>query len=308
MKTHKKKQSVGLSLVRALDDVVNFVLLAALLLLLLFGCYCIWDAKQVSSAARAEQYEIYKPVAEDTVSFQELQAQNEDVIGWITVYGTGIDYPLLQGEDNWIYLNTDATGSYSLSGSIYLDARNTPDFSDFNSILHGHHMADGAMFGDLEKFADADFFDSHPHGNLFVDGKDYGVTFYAYILADAYDELLYAGPMTVPEEQAALRAHISESARNFRSAGQENAEHLVLLSTCSSDRTNGRSVLVGFLSETTYPDDFAVPEKTQSAARPKPAARKAHARLPLWCWLLLLVLVLLGAVIAYRTVQKNRRN
>ena len=103
MKTHEKKQSLGRRLVRALDDVVNFVLLAALLLLLLFGCYCIWDARQVSSAARAEQYEVYKPSAEDTVSFQELQAQNEDVIGWITVYGTGIDYPLLQGEDNWIY-------------------------------------------------------------------------------------------------------------------------------------------------------------------------------------------------------------
>lgn len=304
MNTHEKKQSIGRSLVRILDSVVNFALLASLLILLLFGCYCLWDARQVSAVAMAAQYEVYKPSEESSLSFQELQARNHDVIGWLTIYGTGVDYPLLQGDDNWKYLNTDAEGNYSLSGAIFLDARNTPDFSDFNSIIHGHHMADGAMFGDLEKFADAAFFTSHPYGNLFVDGRNFGVTFYAYLLADAYDALLYASPMTTQEEMDALRAHIEALARNLRQDFPQDAEHLILLSTCSSDQTNGRSVLVGALTEATYDDPFSAEEPRQPSINAE-AKKEPHAHLPLWVWLLLLVLLLLGGVIACRSIQKK---
>ncbi len=54
---------------------------------LAYGCYALWDSQNLAQEATAEQYAVYKP-QEDTLGFAELQALNEDVIGWITVYGT----------------------------------------------------------------------------------------------------------------------------------------------------------------------------------------------------------------------------
>lgn len=159
-------------LVKLASGIVNFAVLAACLLLFSYGCYAVWDSQQLTQAADAKQYEIYKPTDEDTRSFVELQAINPDVFGWLNVYGTNIDYPLLQGEDNSKYVNTNVDGEYSLIGALFLDYRNKPDFSDFNSIIYGHHMAEDKMFGDIADFADRGFFDSHRYGSLFYEGKD----------------------------------------------------------------------------------------------------------------------------------------
>ena len=134
-------QNMAKKAVRTANSLVNFAVLAAILLLLAFGCYALWDSDQVYNAANAAQYEIYKPTVENEgKTFQELQAINPEVFSWLTVYETNIDYPVTQGDDNMKYVNTNAEGGYSLSGSIFLDYENSRDFSDFNSILFGHHM------------------------------------------------------------------------------------------------------------------------------------------------------------------------
>ena len=92
-----------------------------------------------------------------------------------------------RASDNDKYVNTDAEGKYSLAGSIFLDYRNQKDFTDFNSILYGHHMADHAMFGDLADFKNRTFFDAHPSGNLYYGGSNHKVDFFAFLEADAYD-------------------------------------------------------------------------------------------------------------------------
>lgn len=57
----------------------------------------------------------------------------------------------MQGEDNMEYLNKDPYGDYSLSGSIYMDSRNTSDMSDDYLLLYGHHMENDYMFGSIYK-------------------------------------------------------------------------------------------------------------------------------------------------------------
>jgi len=121
---------VGKMVVRAADSVLNFIVLLAVLLLLLFGCYAMWDSGRVYSSADSARYAVYKPTA-DTASgpsFSQLQAINPEVFSWLTVYGTHIDYPVVQGADNLKYINTDALGGYSLSGAIFLDAGCSEDF------------------------------------------------------------------------------------------------------------------------------------------------------------------------------------
>lgn len=149
--------SAGKAIIRVLDSTVNIAVLTAFWLLFSYGCYALWDSGQVFKTAEAGRYEVYKPTKEDGKSFEELKEINPEVISWLTVYGTNIDYPCTQAENNNKYVNTDVEGAYSLAGSIFLDCRNEKDFSDFTSILYGHHMAKNAMFGDLEKFREKEF-------------------------------------------------------------------------------------------------------------------------------------------------------
>ena len=84
--------------------------------------------------------------------FDELLAINPDTVAWITMDGTHIDHPVVQGKDNFEYLDKAFDGTFYAGGTLFLDYKNKKDFSDKYSIIHGHHMVGGAMFGDLDKF------------------------------------------------------------------------------------------------------------------------------------------------------------
>ena len=176
---------IGKGTVRLADGIVNLAVLVLFLALAGYGCYAIWDSRQIYSGADAALYETYKPQSTDTESFEELQKINPEVIGWLTVYGTSIDYPLVQSDDNQKYVNVNAKGEYALSGSLFLDYRNKADFSDFCNIIYGHHMEKKSMFGEVEEFKEQDFFDSHRYGFLYSDGKERGLEFFAF-LEDAF--------------------------------------------------------------------------------------------------------------------------
>ena len=78
---------------------------------------------------------------------------NPDIYGWISIEGTTIDYPLVQGEDNDYYLNHAYTGEFLPNGSIFVDYRNYEQIiRNFNTVLYGHNITSGAMFHDVEKF------------------------------------------------------------------------------------------------------------------------------------------------------------
>ena len=89
-----------------------------------------------------------------------LRAVCPDAVGWLTVPGTAIDVPVVQGSDNVHYLTHDAAGQRSGHGAIFLDSRNDPD--DRQLALYGHHMRDGSQFAPLASYRDAAFRDAHP--------------------------------------------------------------------------------------------------------------------------------------------------
>lgn len=242
-------------LVRLADSAVNLAVLSVFLLLMAYGIYALWDARQVYAGADPSGYTIYKP-EEDGESFDELRAMNPEVFGWLTVYGTPIDYPLVQGKDNSKYVNTDAKGDYSLSGSIFLDSRNQKDFSDPVSILYGHDMAEEKMFGCLADFGEKDYFQSHRYGKIYHDGRWYGVEFFAFLKADAYDDSVYA-PGTEAEKLPGFAESLYRKAENWRQIQVTGEDHLVLLSTCTDASTNGRHILAGKITEQVEPDPFA---------------------------------------------------
>src|SRR5690625_4446140 len=86
--------------------------------------------------------------------FDELLKQNEDVVGWITINDTQVDYPILHSSDNVEYLTENYYGDESRAGSIFMDYRNDITSSDLNTVIYGHRMRDGSMFQQLTKYLD----------------------------------------------------------------------------------------------------------------------------------------------------------
>lgn len=96
-------------------------------------------------------------------SFKDLYKQNNDVVGWIKVNNTNIDYPIVQTKDNNYYLKKDFDKKYSINGSIYLDYRSdfTNMYESAHQIVYGHNMSSGVMFQNLTYFENKDFYNEN---------------------------------------------------------------------------------------------------------------------------------------------------
>ena len=86
-----------------------------------------------------------------TVNFEKLNEVNKDIIAWINIDGTYINYPILQGTTDEYYLRKDIYKNYSISGSIFVDSTASKEFLDDNTVIYGHNMKNQRMFADLHK-------------------------------------------------------------------------------------------------------------------------------------------------------------
>jgi len=91
------------------------------------------------------------------IDWVALRNLNPDIVGWIVVDGTGIDYPVVRGMDNDWYLHHTITGERNSSGGIFMDYRNDTGFFDPHTILFGHDMRNGTMFAGLHDFTGETF-------------------------------------------------------------------------------------------------------------------------------------------------------
>ena len=97
------------------------------------------------------------------LDLSELQTRNPDMIGWIYIPDTNVNYPLLHAEDNDTYLRTTWEGKSNTAGSIFIEARCSPDLEDFNTIIYGHNMRNGTMFAALKQYSDHSYYEAHPY-------------------------------------------------------------------------------------------------------------------------------------------------
>lgn len=301
----KKYRGIGHQIIHILDSAVNVCIVAVLIFMFLSGLYILWDSNQVYAAASSVNYTVYRPDAEDQLSYEELTALNPDVCAWLTVYGTQIDYPVVQGEDNEKYLNTNAKGEYSLSGALFMDFENRSDFSDFNSIIFGHHMDQGAMFGEVDLFADQDFLDSHRYGSLYFNDTQYGLEIVSYLDADAYDTDIY-GIVHAETDREEYLNNLLSHALTETDAVLSTDDRLVLLSTCSADSTNGRHILVTRISDEVMPNTYLQENSaiadTETERNSLPTSRSYDS---LFCIGLPIIAIVLILLFLYR---KNRKS
>ena len=283
-------EKAGIRTVKVLSVLVDLVVLLLFLLVMVYGIYTVWDETRVFETGSSKTFETYKPTTEDTLSFEELQGMNSDVFGWLQVYGTPVDYPVVQGENLHDYLNLDAAGNFTLSGSIFLDPQNNRHFTDTVSIIYGHHMDKDLMFGSLDHFVEQEYFEEHPYGDLFFDGKNHGLEFFAVVIADAYDLTVYNTSVS-PGEYDTYISGLLEKAVHTRDIHLQQGEKVVLLSTCASGTSNSRYLLAARMTDETFENTFAEEESTTSTL---PLRTRAFLKeVPLWWWVALIAAILL---------------
>ena len=180
-----------------------------------------------------------------TVDFDKLLEQNPDVRGWVYCEGTNISYPILQGQDNQYYVHRLIDGSEAVAGSIFMDYRNSPNFSDLSTVIYGHHMRDGSMFGELTSFASQSYYDAHPTFWILTQEADYRVDVLAGFVtpsdSDSYNMYGNSGEFHTKKKKCVQQSDFVSNVR------LSTVTRTVTLSTCSSEYEDARYVVIGSL-------------------------------------------------------------
>lgn len=175
-------------------------------------------------------------------SVAALQENYPDVVGWLTMEGTGVDYPFVFSGDNEKYLRRNLDLEYRTAGTLFLDGRNSIDLSDFCSIVYGHNMHNKTMFGTLDRYSDPEFLEQHHTGALYLRNKTVRFEVIAYLPADSEDPVLYA-LQTDPSSQKAFVDRVMQAPVRREIALTEQ-DRFLLFSTCAYDREGARIVIV----------------------------------------------------------------
>lgn len=240
---------------KAANSLVNLVVILCLFVAGAYAVYALWDNNQIYSAAsdvQADMIKIKPVVAEDGgASFEELLAINPDVCAWVTLDNTEIDYPVLQGSTNLTYINKDVYGNFALAGSIFLDTRNQRDFSDAYSLLYGHHMENSGMFGDLDLYKDKTFFDENTTGTLILPDRVYNLEIFACLLIEAGEDAIF-DPTQWQTDIDGLISYARDNNLHLREEviskiEQMDAPQILALSTCSTEFTDARTIILAVM-------------------------------------------------------------
>lgn len=129
------------------------------------------------SVKLAEEIIIEDNNEESIVDWERLNNINEDIIGWIKIEDTNIDYPILKDNDDLKYLNHSFDGKYNKNGSIFTLSRNL--FEDNISIIYGHNMKSGIMFSELSKYMKKDFYNNHKYFEIYTKSCNYKATIFS---------------------------------------------------------------------------------------------------------------------------------
>lgn len=186
------------------------------------------------------------------IDFEKLQSYNPELVAWIQIADTNIDYPVArhEGEDQEYYLNYNMYQEPAFSGCIYMEDWNQADFSDNNTILYGHNMKNGSMFHDLHKFENADFFDKHTSIYVYIPGHR---LVYDVFAAYSTDSVKISAAYDFSQNEEYER--YLDSLHNIRSMDSlvrndvavTNTDRILTLSTCIGGEPNKRYLVQGVL-------------------------------------------------------------
>ena len=227
-----------------LEQTIDTVTMAIFFILFFLGTYALLDAHLVNQDANIdEEIAALAPDAtSDEINFSELKTINPEIIGWIRLYDTSIDYPIVQGKDNSKYLIHGYDDEYNASGAIFMDSRNNPWQDDY-MVIYGHHMDGLKMFGSLTKYAEKAFFNAHTMGTLYTENKNYRLEVLSYSVINTNTTSIYQLDENKNHHNDMIRSELMGTAVQFSDVSSAN-EKIILLSTCDTNSRYSRDVLL----------------------------------------------------------------
>lgn len=187
--------------------------------------------------------------SENTYNLENIAKINSDIIGWIKIDGTNIDYPIMQNGD--YYLHKDIYKNYSSHGTPYLAPFCNLKKSD-NLIIYGHHMKDNTMFSQLEKYKNYNFYLKHKYIKFFTieNGRTIENTYEVMIVFKtiAYSDEGFRYYSYTDFQNYEDYEEFVENCRNlefyYTGVSGTHQDKYITLSTCEYSQKNGRMVVV----------------------------------------------------------------
>ncbi len=125
------------------------------------------------------------------IDFSSLKKMNTDIIGWIFIPDTSVDYPVLIGDTDDKYLNKDFEGKDSKLGSIFSYADTDKELEDARTILFGHNMKNKAMFGELKRYVQENSFrKEHRKMYVYTEKCNMELEIFSIFVCENTDEIL----------------------------------------------------------------------------------------------------------------------
>ena len=223
-----------------MNKLLDIALLVGVAPLMCVGVYAFVDAVLVAGSAKIDGELVTLAQGGGEELFGRLDGESRYVVAWLMIDDTNINYPVVQGKNNSWFLSRNYKGEFATAGSLFLDYRNSPDFSDYFSVIYGHRMGNGEMFSDVQRFEDLTFFDTHIGGKLRVRGSDWPVLIVAYAEVRADDWSIYNVGKSHSDESAVR--HVMDLSVRLRE--DVLADGYILLSTCDGSEKDKRDVLL----------------------------------------------------------------
>ena len=234
------------------EDTTAILLL--ILLFLAFACFYTYfyndnEVKHVDSKVLSGEksnnnkkyytnlYKKYSTYDINSVNFNKL---NDNVVLWLMVDGTNINYPVVKGKDNNFYLDHDINGDLKTSGWVFMDYRNDSKLSDDNTIIYGHNLANKTAFGSLDNLFQDKWFNNSNH-LIVVKTKKKKYIYEVFSVYESSPETYYLQNNVYEEYLEFLNTLKNRSIYDFKIKLNEK-DRILTLSTCTSDNKKRRVV------------------------------------------------------------------
>lgn len=209
------------------------------------------DSTDILNEVKIDSTQVTEEKSEKMLKLEELQKENNEIIGWLEIEGTNINYPVLQGTDNKFYMKNNYKKEKSKDGSIFLDKSYNWDIPSSNLLLYGHNNKNGIMFQDLLKYKNEDFYKEHTKIKFTTNKED---NVYE-IISVFYSRVYYKSEKNVFRYYYFVNANNEQEYNDFVNNAKKSSiydtginanygDQLLTLSTCEYSQEDGRFVVV----------------------------------------------------------------
>lgn len=233
--------------------IISFVLFCIFILIcvyLFIYFYSDNDAK-ILNEIEIDESKITENKTEKMLKLEELQRKYENIIGWLEIEETNINYPVMQTVDNEFYITHNYKGEEAASGALFLDKKFDLKKPSTNYLIYGHRMRNGTMFEDLYKYREKDFYEKHKKIKFITNKEEAEYE----IIATFYSRVYYKSEKNVFRYYFFIDANnekeFNEYVENCKKASiydtgitAEYGDQLITLSTCEYSQEDGRFAVV----------------------------------------------------------------